>query len=1186
MEGKELKQVFYQIIITVACLALNIAGSRLAADLNLPMWLDSAGTVFAAYMFGPYCGILLGIGTNIITSILYDTWPIYAITSAAIGLITGWMARKKVLESFFGAMCLSTALTAASLAVSLPLNVLTSDSMSGNIWGDAVIDYLGDRGIGSIRFLIGQYYVEFVDKTTVVLILYFTIRLFRFLRSRKSNAHALKNTAAVLLAVLASLGMLFSAASPVHALSEDDSSQTDGTQEDYRSYTQTVYDGSNGLPCGEANAIAATSDGALWIGTYAGLYRYTGQQFRHMDDFSSVKNVNCLYTDAEGRLWIGTNDSGLAIAIGEEVVNVITKDDGLPSDSVRSIGGGYNGLYYVGTSSGLVLVSLESGLHVLKSFSQRMNVISIDADGAGHAACVTDSGGICYLVSDEIKDTYSSDEEAITSVSFTPEGDLLAGTAAGHLLRFSVSDEGMKEQETWYLDGVDQINDIFITEKTGDVFACTDDGIVVIQNNGTFFRLQTGTFSNSIEDMAADYQGNLWFASSRMGLLRLSFSGVHDLFQKAGLSEAVVNAVAQWQGDLYCGTDEGLVIINPEGQGKTTELTEAMQGIRIRSLCAKDDALWISTDGKGTAKAQTDGTLTFFDSSSGAFGNKSRVVIRCGDDIAAAGTGGLSLFHSDGTMTTVHTPAGAARILCLSVLEDGTILAGTDGDGIAVVRNGRVERYLTRKNGLSSDIVLKIPVNNGDVYAVCSNGICFMNGTASFTPLDAFPYSNNYDIIFSQSGKAFIPGSAGIYVVDAEVLKKNQEDMDPQLLDADWGFVSALTANAWNCLDASENCYLASNRGVYGFSLQKYDSNDHSYRITVSTVQADGTQYTLEKGTTLNLDRKTGKLSFQPEIINFTSEDPDVSCQLAGYDRNPVIMPLSALSDITYTNLPPGSYTFVVSVLGRGNGLPVDQTQVPLTIEEAFYDHQYFLVYFFGIAAASIAWLTWLIFRTQFEKTIRIQRQQVELARNQVRMSNETIMTIARTLDARDLNTSMHSERVAEYSVMIARKMGFSEAECENLRKAALLHDIGKIGVPDAILNKPSRLTDEEYAIMKTHVTKGAEILKNFTGIDHVVEGALYHHERYDGHGYVHGLKGKDIPLYGRIIGVADAFDAMTANRVYRKQLDIEYVKQELVRCSGTQFDPEIADIMLALVVSGEVNVEEIYHSKQKENEA
>lgn len=211
-----------------------------------------------------------------------------------------------------------------------------------------------------------------------------------------------------------------------------------------------------------------------------------------------------------------------------------------------------------------------------------------------------------------------------------------------------------------------------------------------------------------------------------------------------------------------------------------------------------------------------------------------------------------------------------------------------------------------------------------------------------------------------------------------------------------------------------------------------------------------------------------------------------------------------------------------------------------------------------------------------------MQMKEVEIAKKQVQMSNDAILTIAKTLDARDERTSKHSERVSEYSVMIARKMGFSEAECENLRKAALLHDIGKIGVPDAILNKPARLTDEEYDIMKTHVTKGAEILKNFTGIDHVVEGALYHHERYDGHGYVTGLKGKDIPLYGRIIGVADAFDAMTANRVYRKQLDIDFVLEELVRCSGTQFDPEIADIMIALVVSGELNIEEIYHSKEK----
>lgn len=114
-------------------------------------------------------------------------------------------------------------------------------------------------------------------------------------------------------------------------------------------------------------------------------------------------------------------------------------------------------------------------------------------------------------------------------------------------------------------------------------------------------------------------------------------------------------------------------------------------------------------------------------------------------------------------------------------------------------------------------------------------------------------------------------------------------------------------------------------------------------------------------------------------------------------------------------------------------------------------------------------------------------------------MGNETVMTIARTVDAKDINTSQHSLRVSEYSVLIAKALGYNEDECENLKKAALLHDIGKIGIPDRILNKPDRLTDEEYALMKSHVEKGAQILKNFTLINHVEEGALYHHERYDG---------------------------------------------------------------------------------------
>ena len=146
--------------------------------------------------------------------------------------------------------------------------------------------------------------------------------------------------------------------------------------------------------------------------------------------------------------------------------------------------------------------------------------------------------------------------------------------------------------------------------------------------------------------------------------------------------------------------------------------------------------------------------------------------------------------------------------------------------------------------------------------------------------------------------------------------------------------------------------------------------------------------------------------------------------------------------------------------------------------------------------------------------------------------------------------------------------------------RTALLHDIGKIGIPDSILNKPSRLTDEEYFVMKTHVTKGAEILRHFTLLENVAEGALYHHERYDGKGYAHGLKGEEIPLNARIIALADAFDAMTANRVYRKQLDLDFVLEEIKKCSGSQFDPNLVEIFLKLIDNKTIDVEQIYNTK------
>lgn len=182
------------------------------------------------------------------------------------------------------------------------------------------------------------------------------------------------------------------------------------------------------------------------------------------------------------------------------------------------------------------------------------------------------------------------------------------------------------------------------------------------------------------------------------------------------------------------------------------------------------------------------------------------------------------------------------------------------------------------------------------------------------------------------------------------------------------------------------------------------------------------------------------------------------------------------------------------------------------------------------------------------------------------RMSLQMVRTLANTIDAKDSYTNGHSTRVAKYSVMIAKKMGYEGEKLELLEYSALLHDIGKIGIPNEIINKPSRLTDEEYEVIKTHPGIGGKILQEISEIPDIAIGAYYHHERFDGRGYPDKLVGMDIPEIARIIGVADAYDAMTSNRSYRDLLPQEVVRGEIEKGKGTQFDPDIADVMLQLI--------------------
>ncbi len=181
-------------------------------------------------------------------------------------------------------------------------------------------------------------------------------------------------------------------------------------------------------------------------------------------------------------------------------------------------------------------------------------------------------------------------------------------------------------------------------------------------------------------------------------------------------------------------------------------------------------------------------------------------------------------------------------------------------------------------------------------------------------------------------------------------------------------------------------------------------------------------------------------------------------------------------------------------------------------------------------------------------------------------LSVEVMQALAQTIDAKDKYTNGHSTRVAEYSRLIAMKLGLSEQEQDEVYYIGLLHDIGKIGIPSSIINKPTRLTDEEYAMIKTHPKQGFDILSQIKSMPALSTGARWHHERFDGKGYPDGIAGEDIPLLARIIAVADSYDTMTSNRSYRKYLPQAVAREEIEKNIGSQFDPDCARAMLELI--------------------
>lgn len=1162
----------YQIVLlALVSILLNFAGKVFAEKFRLPMWLDSFGTFLMAYVVGPFCGAIVGVAGNILYGFINPVSFAYSITSISIALLVGYLAKYGWMKNLFKTMSLSVMVTGVCVIISCILNVIFYDGMTNNYWGDGMIELLQHlKQPRFIQIIVGEFYVDFVDKVITLGALFYSIRIYRMIKKYLPNFLVLQESSKTLLVVFLILAFGFIFPSQAYASSKN-----------FDSYIKTVYNNTNGLPGGVANDIASTSDGILWIGTYAGLYRHNGKEFRLMNEYESIKTVRCLYVDDDGRLFVGTNDNGLSILINEEITDVLTEKNGLPSDSVRCITSASDGRYYIGTSAELAVVEINDGIRIVAKEPDVSSALRLTADSEGHVAAVTSSGKLIILQNSKITGTASAYDEKFISAEFSDDGKLFAATESNKIFVFSIKDENnLQFLQTINCGSMNHINSLSFYENV--LFLCSDSGVgyVDYKKDNSFHLVDTDLFNNSIDNMIEDYQGNLWFSSSRLGLLRMCETAFAEIYLSAGFSEAVVNTVIKFNNKIYFGTDEGLSMIDVEsGEPEENELTKKMKGLRIRCLMQDSkNRMWVCTYTKGLYCMNKAGKIEAFETDTE---QQFRVLLELSDGtIAAAGKKGIT-FLKNGEVTKRLTKANGFEnqvVLTLSELSDGTLIAGTDGGGIAIIQQQSIVKLLRRQDGLTSNVILRT-VNDyngntptGAFYAITSNGINYVDKDFSIHPLTNFPYSNNYDMIVRQDGNIFVLGSAGIFVVTRDELLSGKK-VDYILLDLRRGLLGTLTANSWNYIDEENNLYLSCDTGASVLNLDAYDKNNRSYRMQLKSVIVNGKRYLVQKDIPFVIPENSDSIEIVPEIINYSINNPYISLYMEGIDEHPNIMTQNELASVIYSNIAAGKYTFHISLLDSKGLNVIEENTYEIEKQYHIYDNWWFKVYAFFVMIMAIAWLTWYV--TATIQNLRFEKQEKELShvREQIRMSNETILSIANAVEARDKQTGRHSLRVAVYSMLIAAELGFDADELENIRQIGLLHDIGKIGVPDSILSKPKKLTEEEYNIMKTHVDIGGEILKDFTHIKNVADGAKYHHERYDGKGYNTGLKGEEIPLTARIIGLADAFDAMTSNRVYRKAISMDHVIDELKKGKGTQFDPSLVDILLGLIGSGRIDV-------------
>lgn len=579
-------------------------------------------------------------------------------------------------------------------------------------------------------------------------------------------------------------------------------------------------------------------------------------------------------------------------------------------------------------------------------------------------------------------------------------------------------------------------------------------------------------------------------------------------------------------------------------------------------------SLWISTysDTYGLVqyKPKTNRILCFT-VEDGLLSNQVRSVYETADKrIVVATSAGINIISKD-TVIKSYAQGGVLEnpvMLCIAELPNQTLLAGSDGNGIYVIHGDEITN-IGQKEGLDAGVVLRMCRDDEmqGTWISAGSSLYFMTDDFAVRKIERFQegIGSVFDIKLIH-GQLWIFKSSGVIAAKREELLGTGE-LNLRSYGPEHGMTANLTANAWN-LQQGDLLYLCTVDGINLFDTAEMERTIEPPRTVIEQIvveDEDGAITVYSNTDSVEIPSTVQRVTIYFASLSYNKLPCSINYYLNGFEDIIHESNEKGGNSISYTNLPGGTYQFCMTAKFE-NGAVGEEKMFSLEKKLSLMEQPAFWVLLVLATLLLSGLAVWYIMHRKVKNIQKHQKEYQEI-------TNQALKTIANTIDAKDTYTRGHSSRVAEYSKKLMKAIGgFSEEEQDKIYYMALLHDIGKIGIPDVILNKPGRLTDDEFEMIKSHTTIGAEILKDFTVLSQIGDGALLHHEHYDGTGYPKHKKGEEIPLVAQIIGAADAYDAMATRRPYKDPMPKEKIVQEFTRCSGTQFSPKIAAIMIQLI--------------------